>query len=97
MMAFLRVVLNFVVGGALAGVLMTTFAAPSLLTWDNTPSMGTALCNCTDVTRQTAARLINAQMMGCAIGAGVGLVAGIGFRVMRRKKAAVAQTPPAAT
>lgn len=97
MMAFLRVVMNFVVGGALAGVLITTFAAPKILTWDNTPGMGTALCNCTDVTRQTASRLINAQMMGCATGAGIGLLAGIGFRVMRRKKAEAAPIPPAAT
>ncbi len=95
-MATLRVLLNFVVAGALAGVLLSTFFAPSYLTWNNTPGTGTALCNCADVTRQTASQLINAQMTGCGAGAALGLVAGIAFRVVRKKKADPAPTAPAA-
>lgn len=95
-MAFLRVLLNFVVAGALAGVLIATVSAPSILTWDNTPGMGTALCNCADVTRQTASKLINAQMTGCAIGAVVGLIGGIAYRATRKKKEA-AVLPPTTT
>ena len=96
MMPFLRVVLNFIVGGALAGVLITTFAAPRYFAWDNTPAFGKALCDCADVTRQTAGRLIDAQMMGCAIGAGVGLVAAIAYRMLRKKKnETTSATPPA--
>lgn len=94
-MNFLRSVMNFVVGGALLGVLATTFAAPRLLAWDNTPAMGKALCDCAETTRQTAARLVNAQLIGCGVGAIVGAAAGIAFTVSRRKKAAAA-TPPAA-
>ena len=93
-MAYLRVLLNFVVAGALIGGIVTTFSAPSILTWDNTPGMGTALCNCADVTRQTASKLINSQLTGCAVGAGLGLIAGIAFKVMRKKKVVA---PPAPT
>ncbi len=96
-MPFLRAVLNFVVGGALAGVLLTTFFAPRYFAWDNTPAFGKALCDCADTTRQTAERLISAQMMGCGVGAGVGLVGGVVFAMLRRKKARAALTPPAAT
>jgi len=97
MMAMLRVLLNFVVAGALLGGLVATLSAPRFLTWDNTPGMGTALCNCADVTRQTAGKLINAQMTGCAVGAGLGLIAGIAFKVMRRKKGEAPTAPPAPT
>jgi hypothetical protein len=82
----LRAVLNFVVAGALLGVLATTLAYPKLMTWDNTPAMGKALCDCAETTRQAADRLIAAQLTGTAIGAGLGAVAGVAFAVGRRKK-----------
>jgi hypothetical protein len=86
-MPFLRAVLNFMVAGALLGVLATTLVYPRYKAWDNTPGTGTALCNCADVTRQTADGLISAQMSGCAGGAGVGLLAGVAFGWSRRKAA----------
>lgn len=87
MRAFLRVVLNFVVGGALSGGFVVTLGAPRYFAWDNTPAFGKALCDCADVTRQTATRLINAQMMGCAVGAGLGVVAALIFARLRRPSA----------
>jgi hypothetical protein len=85
-MAFLRVVMNFMVAGALLGVLGVTAVYPRYKAWDNTPGIGTALCNCADVTRQTADGLISAQMTGCAGGAVLGLLAGAFFALGRKKK-----------
>lgn len=87
-MNFLRAVLNFVVAGALLGVLGTTLVFPRYMAWDNTPGQGKALCDCAETTRQTADRLVNAQLTGCAVGAGLGAVAGIAFGMVRRKKKA---------
>lgn len=96
-MAFLRFLMTFAVAGALAGVLAVTVGYPRYMAWDNTPTMGKALCDCADTTRQTADRLINAQMTGCAAGAGVGLVGGVVVAYLRRKKkAATAAATPAA-
>jgi hypothetical protein len=101
MMAFLRFLLTFIVAGALVGVLAVTVAFPRYMAWDNTPSMGKALCDCGETTRQTANKLINAQMTGCAAGAGVGALAGVllAFSRRQKKKAALGATsaaiPPA--
>jgi len=70
-MAFLRTILNFFVAGALLGVLAVTLAYPRFRVWYNTPATK-ALCDCAETTRQTAEALINAQMTGCAVGAGSG-------------------------
>lgn len=96
-MNVLRAVLNFVVGGALLGVLATTLLFPRYMAWDNTPGQGKALCDCAETTRQTADRLVNAQLTGCAVGAVVGAAGGIAFTVVRRKKKGAAEAPPATT
>jgi hypothetical protein len=90
-----RVLLNFVVGGALLGVVLTTLVAPRVMTWDNTPGMGKALCDCAETTRQTASRLVNAQLTGTGVGVALGLVGGIVFAVMQRKKGSHAPATPA--
>jgi hypothetical protein len=92
-MAFLRTILNFFVAGALLGVLAVTLAYPRFRVWYNTPATK-ALCDCAETTRQTAEALINAQMTGCAVGAGLGGLGGLAFLSMRRKKAVA--SPPAA-
>lgn len=92
-MVFLRQVLNFVVGFALLGIIATSFIAPRAFAWYNAPATGKALCDCVDVTRQTAERLIDAQLAGGGGGAVLGLIIGIAF-AMRRSKAPPA--PPAA-
>jgi hypothetical protein len=96
-MAFLRVVLNFMVAGALLGVLGATLVYPRYKAWDNTPGVGTALCNCADVTRQTAEGLIAAQMSACAGGAVVGLLAGAFYAASRKKKPAAPAVAPKAS
>lgn len=89
-MAAFRLVLGFVVGFTLVGIFIASAFAPRFLAWDNTPAMGAALCNCADVTRQTADKLINLQLTGGATGAIVGLVGGAAWTLLRKKKPAVA-------
>ncbi len=91
-MALLRLVMNFLVAGALLGVLVATLLYPRYMAWDNTPGSGKALCDCAETTRQTAEKLINGQMVGCATGAGLGALAGFAFAIVRRKKPVAAQT-----
>jgi hypothetical protein len=94
-MALIRVVLNFMVAGALAGVLLVSLVGPKYIAWDNTPGSGaSAMCLCQEVARQGADRIISYQMSGCAGGAVLGAVLGGVFVFMRRKS--VAATPPAA-
>ena len=87
-MAYFRLILNSLVAFAFVGVLATTLMYPRYKEWDNTPGAGTALCNCADVTRQTADGLIRAQMTGCAAGAVVGVFVGAAFAWRRRGKQA---------
>ena len=91
-MASLRTILNFVVAGAMLGVFAATLILSRFIVWNNTAATA-ALCNCEDTSRQAVDRLVNGQMTGCAAGAGLGLVAGVVFLSMRRKKAQAA--PPA--
>lgn len=95
-MATLRLLLGFLLAFALAGAVVASLLWPRYLTWDNTPAGGQALCNCADNTRQTADRLINGQLTGSAVGAVLGLGAGITFAVLRRKRAAAAPATAAA-
>ena len=95
-MVMLRTVLNFVVAGALLGILAASFMGPRFLTWYNQPGQGKALCDCADNTRQTADQLIHYQMLGSAIGGGLGAIGGIAFVVVRRRKAGATPAAPAA-
>ena len=90
-MAFLRFVSTFAVAGALLAIVAVSFAAPMYFGWDNTPAFGKALCDCADTTRQTAERLVHAQLLGGAVGAVLGAIAGTAVGLRRRKSA-----PPAA-
>jgi hypothetical protein len=89
-MALVRVVLNFMVAGALAGVLLVSLVGPKYIAWDNTPGSGaSAMCICQEVARQGADRIVSYQMTGCAAGAVVGALLGGVFLFMRRKAAVV--------
>ena len=88
-MAHVRAVLNFVVAGALFAVLVASWVGPRFIAWDNTPGSGVdAMCLCSQQALQGAQWMIAYQMRGCAIGAGLGLVAGVAFVILRRKRAA---------
>lgn len=90
-MARVRVVMNFMVAGALLAVLLVSWAGPGYISWDNTPGSGTAaMCLCSTQALQGAQRMISYQMTGCAVGAVLGLIAGITWVVLRRNKVAAA-------
>lgn len=88
MMAILRTVLSFIVGGALVGVLLASFIGPKYIAWDNTVGSGaSAMCVCQEVALQGAQRMISLQMNWCAIGAILGAVLGGVFVYVRKKNA----------
>jgi hypothetical protein len=65
----LKRVLLFVAIGAVVGNAITMIFAPETLAWFQTPGVGSALCNCADVSLATAQSLIRAQLMGMVAGA----------------------------
>jgi hypothetical protein len=86
-----RLALLLAVGGALGDV-VTMLLAPSFVTWFHSPGTGSALCNCTDVSRETATALIHAQLAGTAIGSL--LLAVVGELAVRLWHARKEKTPP---
>lgn len=90
METFKRVV-AFLLGGAILGNMLAVVSARGFLPWDNTPSMGQALCNCPEVTKNTIDAMIRWQLVGAAIGAVAGLL--VGILVLRTRKT----PPPSAT
>jgi hypothetical protein len=90
-MAQVRSVLMFMLAFAFLAVIAVSWLGPKYIQWDNTPGNGTAaMCLCSTQALQGAQRLIAFQMTGAAVGAGLGLIAGIAFAVMRRKSAPAA-------
>lgn len=95
-MAKLKTVLTFVLAGALVGNLVTTFTAPRFMEWYNSTELATqTVCNLPDVIQKVTSQLIQAQLMGTGIGAGLFLVLGILF-VRRRPPSQQSAPPPAA-
>ena len=95
-MAHVRAVGTFIVLFALVAVLLVSWAGPSYVSWDNTPGSGTAaMCLCSTQALYGAQHMISYQMRGAAVGSLLGMIAGIVFVVLRRKKAAA--NPPATT
>lgn len=94
-MAKLRTVLSAMVGGALVGILLVSLLGPKYIQWDTTAGGVAAMCLCAETARSGADRLLSYQMTGCAVGAGLGVLAGVVFLVLRRKQLPAAP-PPAA-
>ncbi len=93
-MAMLKTLWSFALAGAIVGAVGATLIAPGFLTWYNTPgSAGQALCNCPELVRATSSQLIQAQLIGAAIGAGASLVVGVLVVRARKNKR---KAPPAA-
>lgn len=89
-----RKLVAFMLGGALLGVVVASLAGPSYLAWDNTPAFGQALCNCTDCVKQTAARLIQLQLIGGAVGMVSLLLLGAVMLRSLGKRKKPAEAPP---
>jgi hypothetical protein len=83
--------------GALLGGVLTSLIAPNALTWLQTPGTGSALCNCTDLAKQTAHELVHVQLIGLVIGAVALAVLGeiVHHLWARRRAAKAAAAAPA--
>ncbi|MDQ3265903.1 MAG: hypothetical protein M3Y59_19990 [Myxococcota bacterium] len=84
-------ILAFLFGGAILGMVLAVVIARGVLPWDNTPAMGQALCNCSEVTLHTIDRLIKWQLVGLLAGGVAGAILGA---VMLRSRKPVDTTPP---
>lgn len=97
-MALFRAVLNFLVAGALLGILSVTLMGPKLIIWDNTAGAGDGMCMCGIAAGRGADTLITYQMRGVGGGAVVGTIIGLVVMIQRRRKGGTtpAAPPPAA-
>jgi hypothetical protein len=93
-MVSLRALLNFIVAGALVGILVVTLVGPNFIAWDNTAGAASAMCLCGETARLGANTLITYQMRGVGGGALLGAIAGAVF-LMKRKKPAKPAAPEA--
>src|SRR4051794_31716249 len=93
-MGALKKVLGWVFGGAIVGVLVASMSVHSYLPWYNQPGQGEqTLCDMRMVTQRILQTVFHAQLVGAAIGAGVGLIIGIFLLVPANK---TRQRPPPA-
>ncbi len=99
-MKLVRQLLTFFVSGALAGVLLISYGGPRFIEWDQRGLDASRLpCLCAETARQGAQLLLSYQMKGMAVGAVGGLLLGIAWAVVRRKKKVdvTEASPPAAS
>lgn len=92
-MAMLRAVLNFVVAGALVGILAVTLMGPKLIEWDNTAGQADGMCMCGITAKRGADTLITYQMRGVVGGAALAGVLGAVIMWRRRKSGATPAGP----
>ena len=85
-MAQVRTVLLFMMAFAFVGVLLVSWLGPGYIKWDATSAGGAGMCLCADQALYGARVLISYQLWGTAIGAVLGLISGITWVVLRRKK-----------
>ena len=85
-MEVVRRLFTFILAGLLLGIVVASLFAPGYLVWYNTPGTGSAMCNCTEVTRGTASSMLRAQATGSAIGGALFLALGFVLSVRRRRR-----------
>ena len=76
----------FMVAFALLAVLLVSWGGPAYINWNNTAASGGGMCLCADQALYGARVIISYQLTGTAAGAGLGLIAGIVWLVVNRKK-----------
>ena len=97
-MVLFRAVLNFMVAGALLGILAVTLMGPKLIIWDNTAGAGDGMCMCGIAAGRGADTPITYQMRGVGGGAALGTILGLVVMIQRKRKGGTtpAAPPPAA-
>lgn len=88
-----RTILIFIVGGALLGIVLSSFAAPSILATGLCGFETTAQANkpCLTTVNEATAGLIRYQLYGGAGFGVVGIMLGIAFTVWRKRRVSSAQ------
>ena len=77
-MSLFKTFLIFILAGTLLGTFIASLAAPSYIEWNNSTPLATqTMCNLPEVVRSVTASLMHYQLMGAAVGAGVGRVVAI--------------------
>lgn len=85
-MAVVKTLWTFTLFGAIVGAIVASFIAPSFISWYHTPGTTQAMCSCSEIARATTESVVQAQLIGAAIGAGVSFIAGIFYARARSKK-----------
>jgi hypothetical protein len=80
----------FMAVSSLLGVVCVTAITPGLVGWYNAPGAGGAMCNCSEMARNTAVTIVTAQVTGLVVGALLGLGLGLFFVARQRKAHALA-------
>ncbi len=96
MIATLKTLLTFVLGGAFLGLATASWLGPKWLEWDNTTRLAAStqtMCNLPEIVRLTASKLLRYQVTGTLVGAVIFLGLGIAFVVVRGRQQ---PRPPAA-
>lgn len=94
-----KTLLNFVLAGALLGIIAASWLGPAFLGWYNeTPYATQTVCNLPDVIRKTSSEVLTYQAVGAGIGSVVMLVLGVLFvrRASRKARMQAGPTPPTA-
>ncbi|RKH27696.1 hypothetical protein [Corallococcus sicarius] len=87
-MSLFKTFLIFILAGTLLGTFIASLAAPSYIEWYNSTPLATqTMCNLPEVVRSVTTSLMHYQLMGGAIGAGVGLLLAIVVAVRARSRA----------
>ena len=95
MLAILKRISFLMAVGGVLGDVTAMLLAPSFLTWFHSPGTGSALCNCTDVARETAEALIETQLASTVLGAlFLAIVGELSFRLWHARKGRAPTSPP---
>lgn len=101
----MKTTLILVLAGALLGVVVASYVVPPALAWYTAPgglpqgAQIQALVQISEVIKYATSKLLHAQLIGGAIGAALGLIAGIFLTIQRRRATAAPAplSPPAAS
>jgi hypothetical protein len=96
-MAKLKTLLTFMLAGAFLGLAGASWLGPKWLEWDNTTRLASTqtVCNLPEIIRDVTAQLLQMQLIGTLVGAGVALVVGFLFLRARAKREGK-EAPPTA-
>ena len=96
----MKTTLILVLAGALLGVVVASYVVPPALAWYTAPgglpqgAQIQAVVQISEVIKYATSKLLHAQLIGGAIGAAFGLIAGIFVAIQKRRPVGAAVPPP---